>query len=205
MHPASVILSSSACALESASQSIEIVEAFANIPDVRQASGKRHSVALCLALFTLAVVAGNRGFLAIGDWLHSYRDALIELFQPPKDRLPSYSTIRRVLMTLDYPTYSAALAKFFGITPLSGETMAVDGKFLRGSYQLDGDNPDSPPHAAILLVTAYLVERGLILQPYQVDSKSNEITALPEFIKLLALKGVVFAFDAINTQKKRAA
>ncbi len=205
MQSVSVIVSPSTCVLESVPQRIEILEAFADIADVRQASGKRHSVALCLALFTLAVVAGNRGFLAIGDWLHSYRDALIELFQPPKHRLPSYSTIRRVLMTVDDPTYSAALAKFFSITPLSGETVAVDGKFLRGSYQLDGDNPDSPPHPAILLVTAYLVERGLILQPYQVDGKSNEITALPELIKLLALKGVVFVFDAINTQKKRVA
>lgn len=203
MHPAVAPPCAPPCPVESAPHSIEILDAFAHIADVRQASGKRHSVALCLALFTLAIVAGNRGFLAIGDWLRSYRDALIELFQPPKGRLPSYSTIRRVLMTLDYPTYSAALANFFGITPLAGETIAVDGKYLRGSYQLDTDNPDSPPHPAILLVTAYLVERGLVLQPHQVDSKSNEITALPEFIKLLALKGVVFAFDAINTQKKR--
>jgi len=42
----------------------------------------------------------------------------------------------------------------------------------------------------------------LILEPYEVDAKTNEITALPEFIKTLGLKGVVFAFDAISTQKK---
>lgn len=51
-------------------------------------------------------------------------------------------------------------------------------------------------------MSAYLVEQGLILEPYEVDRKTNEIKALPEFIKKLALKGVVFAFDAINTQKK---
>jgi hypothetical protein len=53
-----------------------------------------------------------------------------------------------------------------------------------------------------MLVSAYIVERGLILDPYQVDSKTNEITALTEFIKNLALKGVVFAFDAISPPKK---
>jgi hypothetical protein len=158
-------------------------------------------MALCLALFTLAVTAGNRGFIAIGDWLKSYQRELIALFQPPKQRLPSYSTIRRVLLTLDYQTYSAALARFFDVEPLPGETLAMDGKVLRGSYQLETDNPDSPPHPAILLVSAYLVERGLILEPYQVDSKTNEIKALPEFIQHLAVKGVVFAFDAISTQK----
>ncbi len=87
---------------------------------------------------------------------------------------------------------------------MPGETIATDGKVLRGSYQLEEDNPYSTPHPAIMLVSAYIVERGLILEPVEVDSKSNEITALPELINLLALKGVVFAFDAINTQKKLA-
>ena len=114
---------------------------------------------------------------------------------------PTTSTIRRVLLKVDYQAYSAALARFFGVDPLPGETLAVDGNVLRGSDQLETDNPDSPPHPAIQLVSAYLVERGLILEPYQVDSKTNEIKALPEFIKHLALKGVVFAFDAISTQK----
>jgi hypothetical protein len=189
----------------SPTERIEILEAFAELPDMRQASGKRHQMTLCLALFTLAITAGNRGFLAIGDWLKSYRCELIELFNPPKQRLPSYSTIRRVLLTLDYQAYSAALARFFGVEPFPGETLAMDGKVLRGSYQLETDNPDSPPHPAIQLVSAYLVERGLILEPYQVDRKTNEIKALPEFIKHLAVKGVVFAFDAISTQKKPVA
>ena len=187
--------------LEARPERIEILEAFTDLPDVRQASGKRHHMALCLALFTLAVTAGNRGFLSIGDWLRCYQSDLIDLFNPPKHRLPSYSTIRRVLLKLDYGQYSAALARFFGIEPLAGETLAVDGKVLRGSYQLEADNPDSLPHPAILLVSAYLVERGLILEPYQVDRKTNESKALPEFIEQLALQGVVIAFDAISTQK----
>ena len=44
---------------------------------------------LSLALFTLAIAAGNKGFLAIGDWISSYREPLIDLFQPPKNRLPT--------------------------------------------------------------------------------------------------------------------
>jgi hypothetical protein len=136
-----------------------------------------------------------------GDWLACYRCDLIALFNPPKSPLPSYSTIRRVLLELDYAQYSATLARFFGIEPLLCETLAVDGKVLRGSYQLGTDNTDSPPHPAILVVSAYLVKRGLILEPYQVDRKTNEIKALPEFIEKLALKGVVITFDAISTQK----
>ncbi|NJK58393.1 MAG: transposase family protein, partial [Pleurocapsa sp. SU_5_0] len=50
---------------------IAIIEAFSGMPDHRRKQGTRHSLELCLALFTLAVTAGNQGFLAIGDWLKS--------------------------------------------------------------------------------------------------------------------------------------
>ena len=178
---------------------IAIVEAFSGMPDHRRKQGTRHSLQLCLALFTLAVTAGNQGFLAIGDWLKSYSEELKELFEVR--RIPSYSTIRRALLGLDYEDYSVRLANFLEIKPLAGETLALDGKVLRGSYLLSQDNPHCEPHKAITLVTAYLVERGLILRPEKVESKSNEITAIPKLIETLAVEGVVFAFDAINTQK----
>jgi fructose 1,6-bisphosphatase len=178
---------------------IAILEAFAGMPDTRRKQGTRHSLQLCLALFTLAVVAGNQGFLAIGDWLNSYTQQLQKLFDV--ERLPSYSTIRRALLVIDYEDYSARLARFFEITPIEGETLALDGKVLRGSYLLSEDNPYCEPHKAITLVSAYLVERGLIFKPEKVEDKSNEITAVPNLIEALALQGVVVAFDAINTQK----
>lgn len=182
---------------------LAIVEVFNDLPDSRRTAGQRHQQALCLALFTLAVAAGNRGWLAIGDWLRAYHDELVELFAPAQKRLPSYSTIRRTLLRIEYQAYSACLSRFFGITPLPGETIATDGKTLRGSYEAISDDPAIHSHPAIMLVSAYIVERGLILEPYQVEAKSNEIKALPAFIEHLAVQGVVFAFDAISTQKKR--
>ncbi|UBF25864.1 transposase family protein [Kovacikia minuta CCNUW1] len=157
---------------------LAIVEAFTDLPDIRRTTGQRHRQALCLALFTLAVAAGNRGFLAIGDWLKAYHAELVALFAPPKGRLPSYSTIRRTLLRLEYPVYAACLARFFGVQPLPGETIATDGKVLRGSYEAISDDPTVDSHPAIMLVSAYLVERGLILEPYEVESKTNEITRI---------------------------
>ena len=182
--------------------SLAIVEAFSDLPDVRRGEGRRHEQALCLALFTLSVSAGCRGFLAINDWLGSYRMELLELFHPAKSRLPSYSTIRRVMLKLDYQDYSRCLRQFFQIEPVAGETIAMDGKVLRGSYNRSTNASTTESHPAIQLVTVYVVERGLILPIQPVDSKSNEIKALPPVIKELAQRGVVFAFDAINTQKK---
>ena len=173
-----------------------ILKALWGIPDRRLPSGRRHNLSLCLALFTMAVVAGNHGFLAIGDWLESYRTELVNIFLPPKGRLPSYSTIWRVLLTIDYGEYSKCLAKFFDVSSQAGETIAVDGKVLRGSYQVVSEHSTTEPHSAIMLVNAYIVERGLIFDQYEVDQKTNEIKALPEFINQMALKGMVFAFDA---------
>ncbi len=113
---------------------LAIVEAFSNLPDLRRGAGQRHNQALSLALFTLAVAGGCRGFLAIGDWLSACNDELVELFAPAKGRLPSYSTIRRVFLSVDRGQYSACLAKFFEIKHRAGEMLAVDGKCLRGSY-----------------------------------------------------------------------
>lgn len=181
---------------------LAIIEAFRDLPDTRRGAGRRHDHALCLALFTLAISAGCRGFISISDWLHSYRGDLLILFAPAKNRLPCYSTIRRVLLTLDYKAYSLCLAKFFEIAPMRGETIALDGKVLRGSYTVDTPASTTESHRAIQLVTVYIVERGLILPIQPVDKKSNEITALPPVLKELAHRGVVFAFDALNTQKK---
>ena len=61
---------------------LAIVEAFTALPDTRRSAGQRHTQALCLALFTLSVTAGNRGFLAIGDWLWAYHDELVAMFAP---------------------------------------------------------------------------------------------------------------------------
>lgn len=132
---------------------LAIVEAFNSLPDQRQSSGKRHDQALCLALFTLAVAAGNRGFLAIGDWLKAYHVELVVLFSPPKGRLPSDSTIRRTLLGLDYREYAACLSRFFGIQPRTGETIATEGKVLRGSYD-NSDDPTVESHPALMLVSA---------------------------------------------------
>ena len=70
--------------------------------------------ALCLSLFTLAVSAGCRGFLAISDWLNSYRAELFgAVFTAQKIDCPLTPAIRRVLLRLDYEAYSLCLAKFF--------------------------------------------------------------------------------------------
>lgn len=155
-----------------------ILEAFAELPDPRRGAGQRHTQTLCLALFTKSDC--GRQQRVSGNWRLGallIELPLINLFAPPSCRLPSYSTIRRVLLHLDYQQYSARLARFFGIRPMVGETIAADGKVLRGSYQLEDDNPNSAPDPAIMLVSAYIVERGLILDPERIPGQCRTSSA----------------------------
>jgi hypothetical protein len=156
---------------------LAIVEVFRDLPDGRREAGKRHDKALCVALFTLAISAGCRGFLSIQDWLKSYRSELLELFRPEKSRLPSYSTIRRVLLDLDDEVYSRCLATFFEIEPQSGEMVAMDGKVLRGSYRLDTPASTTESHPAIQLVTVYLVSK-LLSQTMIIERRLRETQIL---------------------------
>ena len=76
--------------------------------------------------------------------------------------------------------------------------IAVDGKTLRGSKT----SPDGK--GALHVVSAYATEAGLVLAQRAVDGKSNEITAIPELLDRLALKGAIVTIDAMGTQKEIA-
>ncbi|MHC5713055.1 MAG: hypothetical protein ACYTX0_13060 [Nostoc sp.] len=56
----------------------------------------------------------------MGDWIASYDEELIELLKPAKNRLPSYSTLRRALLQVNYEEYGACLTKFFNIQQVYG-------------------------------------------------------------------------------------
>jgi predicted transposase YbfD/YdcC len=76
-----------------------------------------------------------------------------------------------------------------------GGVVALDGKTLRRSF--DRAAAASPLH----LVSAWAVEQRLVLGQLAVDGKSNEITAVPQLLALLALKGTVVTADALNCQR----
>lgn len=75
-----------------------------------------------------------------------------------------------------------------------GEVIAIDGKTLRRSYH-QGDNK-----GAIHMVSAWASQNRLVLGQRKVDEKSNEITAIPELLKVLELKGCIVTIDAMGTQ-----
>lgn len=125
------------------------------------------------------------------DWLRQ--------FLPFKDGIATAQTLRKVFRLLDPTALEQGFSAWASsLRPLAREVVAVDGKTLRGSRQSDGTG-------ALHLVSAYATAAGLVLAQRAVDGKSNEITAIPELLDMLALEGAIVSIDAMGTQKAIAA
>jgi predicted transposase YbfD/YdcC len=125
------------------------------------------------------------------DWLRG--------FLPFANGVPTAQTLRKVFRLLDTRALQRGFAAWSAsLRTEAREVIAVDGKTLRGSKT----SPDGK--GALHLVSAYATEAGLVLAQQAVDGKSNEITAIPELLDMLNLKGAIVSIDAMGTQKEIA-
>jgi len=125
------------------------------------------------------------------DWLRG--------FLPFANGIPTAQTLRKVFRLLDTEALQRGFAAWAAsLRTQAREVIAVDGKTLRGTKA----SPDGK--GALHLVSAYATEAGLVLAQQAVDGKSNEITAIPELLDLLNLKGAIVSIDAMGTQKEIA-
>ncbi len=121
------------------------------------------------------------------DWLRG--------FLPFANGIPTAQTLRKVFRLLDTEALQRGFAAWAAsLRAAAREVIAVDGKTLRGSKT----SPDGK--GALHLVSAYATEAGLVLAQQAVDGKSNEITAIPELLDMLNLKGAIVSIDAMGTR-----
>jgi predicted transposase YbfD/YdcC len=173
-----------------------LAAAVADVPDPRKARGQRHPWQVVLTLIAAALVCGHRTGRAIGQWVGEQADELRTQLALPNRPLPSTSTLRRALRTVDVAALEDRLAQFTQDLPAPAATLwqgqAVDGKALRGA-QAHG--------AKVHLVSLVRHGTGLICKQVRVAAKSNEITAVPRLLAGLELQGTVTTLDAHLTQQ----
>ena len=127
---------------------------------------------------------------------HSKREFL-QSFLPLRNGIPSHDTFSRVFRLLDPEAFRSWFLGFMGQFAQGCEgVLAIDGKTLRRSY--DRAQAQSPLH----LVNAWAAEQRLVLGQLAVDGKSNEITAVPKLLEMLALPGMVVTADAMHCQRQ---
>ena len=113
---------------------------------------------------------------------------------------PCADTFRRVFMALDPKAFHACFVTWMASVSggVDGKHVAIDGKTLRGTVAR------ALGKTAMHLVSAWVPDAGVVLGQVATEEKSNEITAIPQLLDLLALKGSTVSFDAMGCQKKIA-
>lgn len=186
-------------------QSTSLMELFAALPDPRQARGKRHAWGLILTLIGAALVSGEQGVRAIGQWVAERREELCRQLCPPRRRLPSASTLRRALRVLDVDDLEARAAALVRALPAMPPAPATLGEPL--GLALDGKkvNGANAHGAQVHLLSLTRHDDARVVRQREVAVKSNEIPAAPLLLAGLDLTGAVVTMDALLTQKAIAA
>ena len=166
---------------------------FENLTDPRMESKCDHLLLDIVSLSICATIAGADDWEAIETFGRSKLNWLKQWLTLPCG-IPSYHTIKRVFQKLNADEFEACFMSWANdvFQRLPGQVVAIDGKTLRGRVE------------KLHLVSAWASASGISLGQYKVDSKSNEITAIPELLDLLLLKGSIVTIDAMGCQKEIA-
>ena len=170
-------------------------EHFSKVNDPRKDRTKEHKLIDIIVIAICAVICGAEGWVDIENFGNS-KLLWLKTFLELPNGIPSHDTFGRVFSMISAQEFQAAFYDWvwsvYEIT--QGQVINIDGKCLRSS------DDRSLGKRAIYMVSAWAAENHLVLGQRKVDEKSNEITAIPELLKILALSGCIVTIDAIGTQ-----
>ena len=172
-----------------------IMTHFAKLIDPRDNRGKEHLLMDILVITLCAVISGAEGWEDIAEYRRAKQEWLSEFLSLPNG-IPSEDTFGRVFARLDPEQFQDCFLNWVKTIGerLDAEVIGIDGKTLRHS----GDS--SRGKAPIHLISAWASASNLVLGQRKVDAKSNEITAIPELLKVLELNGCIVTIDAMGCQ-----
>jgi predicted transposase YbfD/YdcC len=172
-----------------------IEEHFSKVSDPRVERTKEHKLIDIIAIAICAVICGAEGWVDMELFGKSKLPWLKTFLELPNG-IPSHDTFGRVFARIDAQEFQSAFYEWVWAVNdiVQGQIINIDGKQVRGSKdKVLGKR-------AIYMVSAWAEENELVLGQRKVDEKSNEITAIPELLKILNLSGCIVTIDAIGTQ-----
>ncbi len=165
--------------------------------DPRQDGKVCHKLIDILFIAVAATICGFSEWDDMATWAE-YREEWLRKYLELPNGIPSYSTIRRVFDFIDPKQFEICFTEWMKeITQVKkGSIVAIDGKTMRGIADKGKDK------RAVHIVNAWCSENKMVLGQVKTDDKSNEITAVPELLVMLFIKGCIVTVDALNTQKE---
>ena len=172
-----------------------LFEHFSNLDDPRVTYLVEHRLLDIIGLTICAVICGADSWVDI-ELYGNAKEEWLRSFLALPNGIPSHDTIARLFAALDPEQLQTCFLDWVrSVAQLSaGEIVAIDGKTLRHSYDTSADK------GAIHMVSAWASQNRLVLGQVKVDAKSNEITAIPELLKVLALHDCIVTIDAMGAQ-----
>ena len=172
---------------------------FAALPDPRVERTRLHPLSNILVIAICAIICGADDWVSIEEYGEAKQEWLSG-FLDLSSGIPAHNTFGRVFSLLDPDTLQTCFVSWIkSIAKLSnGEVVAIDGKLLNGS----ADAPKG--RRASDMVSAWACGNRLVLGQVKVDSKSNELKAIPELLELLDLRGCIVTADAMSTHAEIA-
>lgn len=176
-----------------------LIRHFEELPDPRTGNAKTHIFLEILIIAILAVICGADGWSDV-ELFGKTKKAWLKTFLNLPKGIPSHDTFGRVFAKLKPEEFRKRFIEWVQAveTLTAGQVIAVDGKKLRRSHDQQAGK------AAIYMVSAWATENQLVLGQTKVADKSNEITAIPELLRLLDISGCIVTVDAIGTQTEIA-
>lgn len=177
-----------------------LVELFGEVPDFRQASGKRYPLSAILALACAAMLCGYRSYSAIAEWGRNYGQVLVKALGFANGKTPGASTFHWIFRHLDCVQFESKLTQWAEQVLASSaspaeqaEGIAIDGKTLRGSQKQGATGAH--------LLSAFSHRLGITLAQQAVADKSNELFQIEDVLESLVLTGRIVTMDALHTQR----
>jgi predicted transposase YbfD/YdcC len=172
-----------------------IEEHFSKVNDPRQERTKDHKLIDIIVIAICAVICGAEGWVDV-ELFGKSKLKWLQTFLELPNGIPSHDTFGRVFSMIDAQQFQQAFYEWvLAVNEIvQGQIINIDGKCLRGS----DDKPLGK--RAIYMVSAWAEANEIVLGQRKVDEKSNEITAIPELLKLLDVSGCIVTIDAMGTQ-----
>jgi predicted transposase YbfD/YdcC len=177
-----------------------IAHHFAKLTDPRKFHSPPHLLLDIVTIAICAVICGADDWVAI-ETFGKAKAVWLQKFLRLPNGIPSHDTFGQVFADLDPTQFQQCFVSW--VTTISrltvGEVVALDGKTLRRSHDKGAGK------AAIHMVSAWASQNRVVLGQVKVDDKSNEITAIPALLRVLALQGCIVTLDAMGCQTEIAA
>lgn len=168
---------------------------FEILEDPRDIRGKKHELVNILIMTIYGILCGYSDFTNLADFLKVHENYFINLLNL-ENGTPSHDTLSNVFNIIDSKKFLLLFIDWIKeIVKNNGVSLSIDGKAIKSAR--DKINNGNVPY----IVSAFLSDIGISVGQIKVDDKSNEITAIPELIKLLDIEGKIITIDAIGTQE----